>query len=276
MPNGSTVKCISLTVAAELDLSGVPDYAALARLDGRRFVVLGGGNGIGRQVCHGLAQAGAHVVCVDRSRELSEAVAAEVGGEALEADITQRRGMERVLAQGEVSGLVDIVGMPLLGPLAELDDDGWQEQFDLVLKHAFLAMQIGGRAIAAAGGGSMVFVGSISGLAHVPGQAAYGAAKAALHQLVASMGRELAPTGVRVNAVAPGFTQTPRLLKLIPPEQWAKIGSIIPRGVAGEPSEIAAAVLFLATELSSYVTGQVLAVDGGMTGQVAVPSLWPT
>jgi NAD(P)-dependent dehydrogenase (short-subunit alcohol dehydrogenase family) len=195
---------------------------------------------------------------------------------AIEADITQRSGMERVVGQGRVSGLIDIVGMPLLGPLAELDDDGWQRQFDLVLKHAFLAMQIGGRAIAEAGGGTMVFVGSISGLAHVPGQAAYGAAKAALHQLVASMGRELAPAGVRVNAVAPGFTQTPRLLKLVAPEQWAKIETIIPRGVAGKPAEIAAAVLFLAGDLSSYITGQVLAVDGGMTGQVAVPSLWPT
>lgn len=122
----------------------------------------------------------------------------------------------------------------------------------------------------------MVFVGSISGLAHVPGQAAYGTAKAALHQLVASMGRELAPAGVRVNAVAPGFTQTPRLLTILSSEQWSQVSSIIPRGAPGSPAEIAAAILFLASDLSSYVTGQVLAVDGGMTGQVIVPQLWPT
>jgi NAD(P)-dependent dehydrogenase (short-subunit alcohol dehydrogenase family) len=263
-------------VAAEVDRSEVPDFGALARLDGRRFVVLGGGNGIGRQVCHALAQAGAAVVCVDRSPELAEAVAAEVEGESLVADVTRRDELEHVLAQGQVSGLVDIVGMPVLGPLAELNDDDWERQFDLVLRHAFLAMQIGGRTIAAAGGGAMVFVGSISGVAHVPGQAAYGAAKAALHQLVASMGRELAPAGVRVNAVAPGFTQTPRLLTILSSEQWSQVSSIIPRGAAGRPSEIASAILFLASDLSSYVTGQVLAVDGGMTGQVLVPSFWPT
>jgi NAD(P)-dependent dehydrogenase (short-subunit alcohol dehydrogenase family) len=263
-------------VAAEVDRTEVPHYAALARLDGRRFVVLGGGNGIGRQVCHALAQAGARVVCVDRSPELAGAVAAEVDGESLVADVTCRNELERVLTQGPVSGLVDIVGMPVLGPLADLDDDGWQRQFDLVLRHAFLALQIGGRGIASAGGGTMVFVGSISGLTHIPGQAAYGAAKAALHQLVASMGRELAPAGVRVNAVAPGFTQTPRLLTMLSAEQWAQVSSIIPRGAPGSPAEIAAAILFLASDLSSYVTGQVLAVDGGMTGQVLVPELWST
>lgn len=255
----------------------MPDYRVLARLDDRRFVVLGGGNGIGRQVCHALAQAGARVVCVDMSRELAAAVADEIDGEAVVADVTERADMERLLAGGgPVDGLVDIVGMPVLGPLAELDDDGWQRQFDLVLRHAFLAMQLGGRAVAAAGGGAMVFVGSISGLTHVPGQAAYGTAKAALHQLVASMGRELAPARVRVNAVAPGFTQTPRLLQLVSSEQWTDVASIIPRGTPGQPSEIASAVLFLATDLSSYVTGQVLAVDGGTVGQVLVPSLWRT
>ena len=263
-------------MAAELDHSEVPDYRALARLDGRRFVVLGGGNGIGRQVCHALAQAGAKIVCVDRSLELAKAVAAEVVGEPVVADVTRRDDLEHVLAGGPVAGLVDIVGMPVLGPLAELDDDDWQQQLDVVVRHAFLAMQVGGSAIAAAGGGAMVFVGSISGLAHVPGQAAYGAAKAALHQLVASMGRELAPAGVRVNAVAPGFTRTPRLLRVLSSEQWSQVASIIPRGAAGSPAEIAAAILFLASDLASYITGQVLAVDGGMTGQVLVPTLWPT
>jgi NAD(P)-dependent dehydrogenase (short-subunit alcohol dehydrogenase family) len=263
-------------VAADVDRSAVPDFGALGRLEGRRFVVLGGGNGIGRQTCHALAQSGARVVCVDTSRELAEVVAAEVDGEPLVADVMRRDDLERALAQGPISGLVDIVGMPVLGPLAELDDDGWQRQFDLVLRHAFLAMQIGGRAIAAGGGGTMVFVGSVSGLAHIPGQAAYGTAKAALHQLVASMGRELAPVGVRVNAVAPGFTQTPRLLTILSSDQWAQVSSIIPRGAPGSPAEIAAAILFFASDLSSYVTGQVLAVDGGMTGQVLVPPLWPT
>lgn len=263
-------------MAADVDRTVVPDYRALSRLEGRRVVVLGGGNGIGRQVCHALAQTGALVACVDKDRELAEAVAEEVSGEALEADVTKREDVERVLGHGPLAGLVDIVGMPVLGPLSALDDDGWQRQFDLVLRHAFLAMQIGGRTMAAAGGGTMVFVGSISALAHIAGQAAYGAAKAGLHQLVASMGRELAPKGVRINAVAPGFIQTPRLRKMLSEDQWAQVARIIPRGVPGQPSEVASAVLFLASDLSSYMTGQVLAVDGGMTGQVVVPELWAT
>jgi NAD(P)-dependent dehydrogenase (short-subunit alcohol dehydrogenase family) len=259
------------------DGSAVPDYPGLLRLSGRTFVVLGGGNGIGRQTCHALAQSGARVVCVDRDPSMAAAVAGEVGGVAMTGDVTSRADVERIFREaGTVTGVVDIVGMPHLGPLSELDDERWQSQLELVLTHAFLALQVGGRAIAEAGGGSMVFVGSMSGLAHVPGQAAYGAAKAALHQLVGSMGRELAPAGVRVNAVAPGFTRTPRLQAMLSEEQWDRIGSIIPRGSAATPAEIAAAILFLASDLASYVTGQVLAVDGGTAGTLQPPQLWAT
>jgi NAD(P)-dependent dehydrogenase (short-subunit alcohol dehydrogenase family) len=90
------------------------------------------------------------------------------------------------------------------------------------------------------------------------------------------MGRELAPAGVRVNAVAPGFTRTPRLQAMLSEEQWDRIGSIIPRGSAATPAEIAAAILFLASDLASYVTGQVLAVDGGTAGTLQPPQLWAT
>jgi len=179
------------------------------------MVVLGGGNGIGRQTCHALAQAGAKVVCVDRDETRASAVAREVDGVAHAADVTKRGEVERVFAaarqHGAVRGVVDIVGMPHLGPLANLDDRLWASQFDLVLTHAFLAVQIGGKAIADAGGGTMVFVASMSGLTQIPGQVAYGTAKAALIQLVAGMGLEFGPARVRVNAVAPGFVRTPRL-----------------------------------------------------------------
>src|SRR4051812_28899032 len=230
------------------DRSPVPDYGALLRLDGRAFVVLGAGNGIGRQVAHALAQAGARVACVDRDPALAQAVAAQTKGVAVAGDITQRADVERIFAQAEaalgpVTGLVDIVGMPHLGPLAELDDARWASQFDLVLNHAFLAMQIGGAAIARAGGGSMTFVASISGVASLPGQSAYGAAKAALIHLVATMGTELAPQRVRVNAVAPGFVRTPRLNAMLSEAQWSQIAGIIPLGAPAQPSEIAAPIL---------------------------------
>jgi NAD(P)-dependent dehydrogenase (short-subunit alcohol dehydrogenase family) len=189
----------------EPDRSPVPNYTTLYGLTGRVMVVLGGGNGIGRRTCHALAQAGPRVVCVDRDQARAEAVAREVNGVAQAGDVTKRTDVERIFAaarrEGEVRGVVDIVGMPHLGPLAKLDDRLWASQFDLVLTHAFLAIQVGGKAIADAGGGAMVFVASMSGMTQIPGQVAYGTAKAALIQLVAGMGLEFGPMRVRVNAL---------------------------------------------------------------------------
>ncbi|MFI5613383.1 SDR family NAD(P)-dependent oxidoreductase [Amycolatopsis sp. NPDC051903] len=257
------------------DVEAVPDYAAKARLDGRVVAVLGAGAGMGRQSAHALAQLGARVACVDREGELAAKVAAEVGGTAVEADVTRRAEVERVLREasrlGPVTGLVDIVGVALLGPLFDADDERWDRQFDLVVRHAFLALQVFGRSFAATGGGSMVFVGSISGHTHAGGETVYGAAKAALHRLVESAGRELGPRGVRANVVAPGFTRTPRLDAMLSEQQWRQVGAGIPRGFAGVPAEIASVVAFLLAESSSYVNGQVLTVDGGMSGSIPVP-----
>jgi NAD(P)-dependent dehydrogenase (short-subunit alcohol dehydrogenase family) len=263
--------------ANRTDQTPVPDYKKLCDLAGRVMVVLGGGNGIGRQTCHALAQAGATVVCVDRDWALADVVATEVKGVPLVGDVTQRGEVECIFAaaakHGPIRGAIDIVGMPLLGPLASLDDRGWVAQFDLVLTHAFLAMQVGGKAIAEAGGGSMVFVASMSGLTQIPGQVAYGTAKAALIQLVAGMGLELGASHVRVNAVAPGFVRTPRLNKMLSQSDWSEIGKLIPLGAPASPAEIAAPILFLCSDMASHITGQTLLVDGGMAGVVNLPKL---
>lgn len=251
------------------------DYTDLIRLDGRVQVVLGAGQGIGREAAHALAQAGAKVACVDRDADLADRVAGEVDGFPLSGDITDRSQVERLFAEvretaGRVDGVVDIVGMNLAAsPVMEIDDEAWRRQFAIVLEHAFLAVQVGGAAVAGSGGGSLVFVGSIAGtvttgLRH----AAYGAAKAGLHQLVAYAGKELVAQGVRVNAVSPGVTLTPRSAAKFSDEQLEKLGGLIPAGRPAEVSEIASVILFLATELSSYVTGQVVAVDGGLSGTV--------
>ncbi len=134
-------------------------------------------------------------------------------------------------------------------------------------------VQIGGPLIAAGGGGTMTFVGSMAGDRAVKNQLAYGVAKAALHHLVRMAALELGPSGVRVNAVAPGFIRTPRLNARLDEAQWATIGRSVPLGRAATPAEIAAPLLFLSSGLSSHVSGQVLAVDGG-TGVVgALPDL---
>lgn len=265
-----------MSAAEELD--AVPDYLQLARLDGRRVVVIGAGAGMGRQSAHALAQAGARVVCVDVDAELAGEVAAEVDGVAIAADVTDRTAMEGAFTQageamGGIDGIVDVVGVATIGPLADLDDAGWDRQFAIVLRHAFLTLQIGGRKIAESGGGSIVFIGSISGVRAVPDQSAYGVAKAGLHHLVSCMGVELGRSGVRVNAVAPGWVRTPRLDQRISEAGWRKVGAAIPRGTAARPSEIAGPILFLTGELSSYVTGQVLVADGGLTASSPHPDV---
>ena len=250
-------------------------------MDGRVCVVLGAGLGMGRQTAHAFGQAGARVVCVDRGAARAERVAAEIDGLAVEADVTRREQLERAFAvahdrAGPVRHVVDIVGMPRIASLQAFDDAAWRGQFEIVLDHAFLTVQIGGQAVAAAGGGAMVFVGSMSGIGSVHGQVAYGAAKAALHHLVAGAARELAASKVRVNAVAPGFVRTPRLVAMLSEDQWRAVDGVIPRGSAATPAEIAGPILFLSSELASYITGQTLVVDGGLTGTVPIPSLWST
>ncbi len=256
----------------------IPDYLGLSRLAHRNFVVLGAGQGIGEQAAHALSQAGARVMCVDLERARAEAVAKAVSGHCSVADVTTREGIVQVFADaraafGAVHGIVDIIGMARIKQIAEFTDGDWEWQFGIVLRHAFLTLQHGAAAIAESGGGAMVFVGSMAGGRVVPNQAIYGSAKAALHHLVRCAANEHAAKGIRINAIAPGFIRTPRLEEMLSPEQWRTVESRIPLQHAATPAQIAATILFLASDLSSHVTGQVLAVDGGLGNVAAVPDL---
>jgi NAD(P)-dependent dehydrogenase (short-subunit alcohol dehydrogenase family) len=256
----------------------IPDYPGLSRLTNRNFVVLGAGQGIGEQAVHALSQAGARILCVDLDLERAQSIAAAVSGRACVADVTTRDGLAKVFAEaraafGSVHGVVDIVGVARIKQIAEFTDDEWEWQFGIVLRHAFLTLQYGAAAIADSGGGVMVFVGSMAGNRVVPNQAIYGSAKAALHHLVRCAANEHGAKGVRVNAIAPGFIRTPRLVEILSPEQWRAVESRIPLRHAATPAQIASTILFLASDLSSHVTGQVLAVDGGLGNAAAVPDL---
>ncbi|WWQ67752.1 SDR family oxidoreductase [Streptomyces sp. Q6] len=203
-----------------LDTTPVPDYATLHRLDGRGFVLLGAGNGIGRQTAHALTAAGARVLCVDVDKERADAVAAETGGTPHVADVTRRADVSDLFAfadreWGGVAGVVDIVGMARYAALDALDDDAWDWHFSMVLRHAWLAVQYGADAVARSGGGPLVFVASVSGLTAAPLHGAYGAAKAGLMSLVRTAAVEYGPRAVRVNAVAPGVVWTPRVAGLL-------------------------------------------------------------
>lgn len=255
------------------DDTAVPSYSDLLKLAGRGFVVVGAGQGIGRQTTHALVQAGAKVFCIDNQENLAKEIADEVGGTPWVADARDRGDVERAVAEaskalGGVSGLVDIVGMARWGDLLDTSDEDFDWTFGMVLRHAFLFSQEAGKAMAEAGrGGTMVFVASVSGLTSAPKHAAYGAAKAGLMSWVRTLAVELGPKGIRANAVAPGFVWTPRISTMLGEDgRTAQEGNVPLRRVA-MPADIASAILFLASDLSSYVNGQTLVVDGGVSAK---------
>ena len=251
------------------DDSPVPDYASLLRLDDKGFMVLGAGQGMGRQTAHALSQVGARVFCVDIDAERAEEVAAEVGGIAYTGDATTRDGMVALVRAGEealgrIDGFVDIIGMAAWATTLEIDDETWDWQFDVVLRHAYLVSQLAGRRMAATGGGSMVFIASVSGFTSAPNHAAYGAAKAGLMAWMKSLAVELAPAGIRANCVAPGSIFTPRMQATFDAQKIAENNATVPLGAMGEPADIAGAALFLSTPLAKYITGRTIVVDGGV------------
>lgn len=258
-----------------LDESTVPDYASRLRLDDRAVVVAGAGQGIGRQTSHALAACGARVLCVDYDAEAAEHVAGEVGGVAAVADVRERDDIERILdearaAFGRIDAVVDIVGMAKYAPLLETSDEDVDWTFGMVFRHAWLLAQLGGKALSG-DGGSMTFIASVSGITGAPLHAAYGAAKAGLMSLVRSAAVELGPSGVRVNAVAPGVVWTPRVGAMIGEDGRAKNAANAPLRRVAETSDIASAVLFLTSDLAGYVTGQTLVVDGGVSAKFPYP-----
>lgn len=248
------------------------DHLNLARLDGRAYVVLGaGGGGLGDATCEALAGAGARLLCVDRSEEQANAIAAQVGGEPFVADVTKRAEVNAIFEHARSSmgdrfaGVVDVVGMAKNARIDEMDDDAIEQQFAIVLRHAILTVQIAGPILAAAGRGSLTFVGSLSGIAAIPNQTFYGIAKSALHHLVRYAAQEFGPQGVRVNGVAPGFIATPRLKTLLPQDMWDRLAATNPQRRVATPDDIARSILFLVSDLASYVNGNILTLDGGLS-----------
>jgi len=259
-----------------VDDSPVPSYPDMLRLDGRGFVVVGAGQGIGRQTAHALASAGAKVFCVDVDENLAKEIAGEVGGVGWSGDARDREQAAAAIgaagqALGRIDGLVDIVGMARYLDALETTDEDWDWTFGMVLRHAFLFSQYAGKAMVADGGGVMVFVASVSGLTSAPRHAAYGAAKAGLMSWVRSLAVELGPKGVRVNAVAPGVVWTPRVSGYLGEKGREGQSRNAPLGRVAETSDIASAILFLSSDLSGYVNGQTLVVDGGVGAKFPYP-----
>ena len=239
------------------------------RLDGEVALVTGASSGLGARFAEVLAAAGAKVVLAARREAELSAVAARIGAAATVMDVRDlasvRAGFDFAeRAFGRVTVLVNNAGVGHAHPLDQLDDAAWQTTMAVNLDGAFrVAREAGLRMKAAGNGGSIINVASILGLAVGRGLTAYAVSKAAVVQMTKAMALELAPDRIRVNALAPGYFQSEMTAEFLNSEQGRKYVARFPFGRAGAAGELDGPLLLLASKASSYMTGTVLAVDGG-------------
>jgi len=247
-------------------------------LSGKRSLVLGGGYGIGWSSADLLARSGADVVVADLDPERASAAAAELAAHGVRThgvagDVTVRAEAEAIVDDaaaflGGLDVVINMIGFAAWGSLMDLDDDAWDLDLARNLRHHIWVGRTAARHMIAQGtGGAIAVVSSVSGIYGAPMHAAYGAAKAGLMDLTRTMAQEWAPHGIRVNAVAPDMILTPRMAAT-----YAEAGhdgseaakqSIQPMGRMGRPEEIAGPLVFLCSDLASFVTGQTIIADGG-------------
>ncbi|MFF2471392.1 SDR family NAD(P)-dependent oxidoreductase [Streptomyces sp. NPDC058066] len=256
----------------------VDTYSRLFRLDGRKAVVVGAGSGIGRESALALAAHGATVVCADR--DLKAATETASMGKEMSAYALDVLDDDAVARAAEELGAVDVLVFTAATNVRKHLLDYTTDEFDRVvslnLRASFDLVRAFGRGMAERGRGSIIGFSSIRSVAVEPGQGVYAATKAGLVQLLRTAAAELGPSGVRVNAVAPGVVDTPLTAQIRSVPEWSDAyASKSALGRWSRPDELAGAVVYLASDASSFVTGSQLFVDGGWTaidGRYTPPS----
>jgi 3-oxoacyl-[acyl-carrier protein] reductase len=242
---------------------------SIVMLTGRVAVVTGGGAGIGRGVAEGLAAFGASVAIWERDPEACASAAESIGALGIVTDVRDSEQVDAALDRmandlGPVSILVNNAGGVFNSPLLDTSENGWDALYKSNLRHVFLCTQRVARRLVEAGQpGSVINLTSIEGVRAAPGYAAYAAAKAGVINYTKTAALELAPHNIRVNALAPDLTLTEGLLQLTGGSLHSDVAPGIPMNRPGHVDEIAGAAVFLASEMSSYITGQTIHVDGG-------------
>lgn len=245
-------------------------------------VVTGGASGIGEATVRALAAEGARVVVADVDRERGPRVAAETGGRFEAVDVADEVQVERLVGEtarrdGRLDVLVSNAFATAFGAIESLGLAEWNRTLAVTLTAVFTGLRAAVAVMRGQGGGAVVNVASISGLFGDRGLSAYNAAKAGVVNLTRTAALELAPLGIRVNAVCPGLIDTPALRRALgrSPGREPALRGAVPAGRLGRADEVARAILFLASAEASYVSGATLVVDGALTAWTGIPDLVP-
>jgi 3-oxoacyl-[acyl-carrier protein] reductase len=247
------------------DVTAGTTGSVFCSLEGKTALVTGASRGIGRAIALELAAAGASVVLGYRSGgdEVEEAVR-EANGRAIQADVSDPDDARRLVEEaGELDLLVNNAGLTRDGLIARMPDEDWRDVLETNLSGAFYTCRAAARSMMRRRSGSIVNVSSIVGLHGNPGQTNYSASKGGLIGFTKALARELAPRGVRANVVAPGYVDT-RLTRAISDDMRELMLKNTPLQRFGEPEDVAGAVRFLCSDEASFITGEVLLVDGGL------------
>jgi 3-oxoacyl-[acyl-carrier protein] reductase len=240
----------------------LPEFA---RLEGKTALITGASKGIGKAIATELAAAGATVVVGYRSgKDEAEALASDLGGAAIQADVSSADEAKRLVEEaGDLDILVNNAGLTRDGLLARMSDDDWRTVIDTNLASVFYTCRAVTRPMMKKRAGAIVNISSIVGVHGNWGQTNYAASKAGIIGFTKSLARELGSRNIRANVVAPGYVKT-QLTDVLPEEATGAMLENTPLGRLGDPEDVAGAVRFLCSDAASFITGEVLLVDGGL------------